>query len=387
MKPKKTYLDLSDVSDFSVMPDVIVNNLHKLTKREEKYFRMMWPTSGVLYITSKPGIAKSSMARSIAEKLNFRYIDIRLSQIDECDIGLYPSLGEVDDMKCLDHVVPRWAIESNRQPTIIHFEELNRAPLPVRNAALQILLEREIGIDFRFNDTVLMMASGNLGAEDNCDVEEFDRALNNRLIHVHHTLTADEWLESYANEHCHSIIRSYIKNYPERLYQDATENSSAYATPRSWTFLSDYVVKNFGMDANPKDFLRYIGEVAHSYIGNSSTRFLSYCQDIINISIKDVLDRYDAIEKDLQNYNRDKNSELINSLKEMNISKLSDKQLSNLNKFLRNVGEDELTAYVLHVLDNGGQMDERIKNFLKGFKDLLIDVRKYNSEASGKVMV
>jgi len=178
------FIDLSQVTDFSVMPSQIRERMATLTPRERKYFMTMWPKSGVMYITSKPGIAKSAIAREIADKMGFKYLDIRLSMVDETDVGLYPNISTVDNggemVKCLDFVVPRWAIEANKQPTIIHFEELNRAQLPVRNAALQILLERCIGTEFKFNDTVLMMASGNLGDEDGTDVEEFDNALNNR---------------------------------------------------------------------------------------------------------------------------------------------------------------------------------------------------------------
>ena len=174
------------------MPQMVFEKLELLTAKERKYFSVMWAKYGVLNITSKPGVAKSAIGRSIADKMNFRYMDIRLSMVDETDVGLYPSISEVEVdgsmVKCLDFVVPRWAIEANKQPTIIHFEELNRASQQVRNAALQILLERQIGTDFKFNENVLMMSSGNLGDEDGTDVEEFDSALNNRLVHINHTL-------------------------------------------------------------------------------------------------------------------------------------------------------------------------------------------------------
>lgn len=354
-------------------------NLTKLTEREDKYFRIMWAKSGVLYITSKPGIAKSAISRSIADKMGFKYMDVRLSMVDETDVGLYPNVSTVDGIKCLDFVVPRWAMEANKQPTIIHFEELNRASLPVRNAALQILLERQIGVDFKFNDTVLMMCSGNLGDEDGTDVEEFDNALNNRLIHYSHTLSPDEWINNFAVDKVHSLIVSYIKAYPEKLYQNPTENTKAYATPRSWTFLSDFIIKNYGSDASPKVFLPLLREIAHSYIGNGAQRFLQYCEEMINISIQDILDRYDQVSKDLDKYNRDKNSELIQALKVFDISKLSDKQIENVAKFLKRVGDDELTAYLLHVLDNVPDVSSpRIKKFMVTFKDVLINIKRIN---------
>jgi len=373
---------MSDISKGG-LPEDFLTKMNSLTERERLYFQVMWPKAGVLYITSKPGIAKSAISRSIAEKMGFRYMDIRLSMVDETDVGLYPSVSETDDngknVKCLDFVVPRWAIEANKQPTIIHFEELNRASLQVRNAALQILLERCIGTEFKFNDTVLMMSSGNLGDEDGTDVEEFDNALNNRLIHYSHTLGSDEWIDNFAKDNIHSTIVSYIKSYPEKLYQAPTENTKAYATPRSWTFLSEFICKNFGKDASPKVFLPVLRAVANSYVGNGAQRFLQYCEEMINITINDIINRYDAVAKDLDKYNRDKNSELIQSLKEQDIKKFNDKQLDNITKFLKRVGDDELTAYLLHVLDNVTDVaDPKIKKFLVSFKDVLVNIKRIN---------
>ncbi|MCQ6458539.1 hypothetical protein, partial [Vibrio parahaemolyticus] len=86
--------------------------------------------------------------------------------------------------------------------------------------------------------------------------------------------------------------------------------------------------------------------------GNGAQRFLQYCQEMVNITIQDIINRYDEVEKELDKYNRDKNSELIQSLKEFDIKKLTEKQLDNVTKFLKRVSDDELTAYLLHVLDN-----------------------------------
>jgi len=361
------------------LTDELVQKMENLTERERLYFQVMWSKSGVLYITSKPGIAKSAISRGIANKMGFSYSDVRLSMVDETDVGLYPNVSDVDGVKCLDFVVPRWAIEANKRPTIIHFEELNRASLPVRNAALQILLERCIGVDFKFNDNVLMMCSGNLGDEDGTDVEEFDNALNNRLIHYSHTLGAKEWIDNFAKENVHSTIVSYIGNYPEKLYQPPNENTKAYATPRSWTFMSDFIVKNFGKDASPKQFLPILSQIAHGFVGNSAQRFIQYCEEMINITIKDILNDFDRVEKELEKYNRDKNSELIHSLKEYDIKKLSEKQLDNVTKFLKKVSEDELTAYLLHVLDNVPDVaDPKIKKFMMSFKDVLVTIKKIN---------
>jgi hypothetical protein len=373
-----------------MIPEHFKELMKSLTEVEELYFRVMWAKYGVLFITAKPGVAKSAIARSIADKMGFQYFDIRLSMVDETDVGLFPTISEeptgviVDGsesmMKVLDHVVPRWAVNANSKPTIIHFEELNRASQSVRNAALQLLLEREIGTAFKFNDNVLMMSSGNLGDEDCTDVEEFDAALNNRLIHYKHTLNIDQWLEGFANEHVHKSITGFLTNYPENLYK-FTEDNPSYATPRSWTMLSELIVKNYGKDSSPREFLPLLTRVSQGYVGNAAIKFIKYCQDLLNINIQDVLDRYDEIKNDLKKYNRDKSSELIQALSAMDIRDLNKKQTLNAVKFLKTVGEDELTGYLLSIIDDNNTEvnDKKIKDFLLHFKDLLVRIQEINN--------
>ena len=338
--------------------------------------------SGVLYITSEPGIAKSAIMRSVANKMGIQYFDIRLSMVDETDVGLFPSLGEMmidgQKQKMLEHVVPKWAYMSNEKPTIIHFEELNRSTLAVRNAALQMLLEREIGGFFKFNNNVMMCASGNLGEEDGTDVEEFDQALNNRLIHIQHQLPYPEWVEQYAIDNVCPVIVQFLKVHTEHYYKkpdERNQRNKAYATPRSWTFLSDYIFENFGeyttrmdnngkvileKDGTEKNFKKFpnvrvwindIKEIGHGYIGASNAKFIRYCEDTLKITLDDVLDRFDEIEEDIKNFNRDKKSELLTSMKERKISQLKPKQIENLVKFLGTVSDDETVGYLLHVLD------------------------------------
>lgn len=372
------------------MPKEMRENLKLLTKKELLYFKSMWPKSGVLYITSKPGIAKSAITRSIAEKMGFGYKDLRLAMVDETDVGLFPKVGQIDGIDCLDHVVPKWAIDANKRPTIIHFEELNRASAQVRNASLQILLERAIGTEFKFNENVLMIASGNLGDEDGTDVEEFDAALNGRLIHMKHTLSHKEWIEGYAEKNVHPIIVSYINSYPEFMYKETTEDGpKAYASPRSWTFLSDYIVANYGMESTPDQFLYDLMQIGSSYIGISSKKFITYCEDMMKINIEDVINRYEEIKTDLEKYNRDKKSELIQSLKKKDIEIMTDLQRENIYKFLRTIGEDELVDYLLGLLDVPGKKltTPKTKAFLKQFADVLLKTRGINKKNTDSTVV
>jgi hypothetical protein len=366
--------------------------LNKLTEKERMYYNMMLPKYGVLYITSKPGLAKSAIARSIAEKLGMNYFDIRLSMVDETDVGLYPTVSEVDvsgkATKVLEFVVPEWAIRANEAPCIIHFEELNRASLQVRNAALQLLLERCIGTKFRFNDNVLMLASGNLGEEDGTDVEEFDSALNNRLIHVKHDLTAHEWIDTYAKDKVHPLIVNYIKNYPEEFYKRGKEDVRSYATPRSWTFLSSFINSTLGENENTIENVRdLVRSTGFSYIGNSQVKFCKYLEETMRLSINDVLKSFNKVKDALEKSNRDKRSELLNNLREMKLTNLTETETANLISFLNILDEDEIIGYLTYIIDS--EMDEDLKkwpykNILQSYNVMLKKISSLSDPKNSK---
>ena len=341
-----------------------------LTDRQKRYFRIMRSQSGVLFITAEPGVAKTAIMKTIAKKLGLNYFDVRLSMIDEIDVGLFPYRKDVNInfedgskegvdkiISVMSYAIPEWAYNANQAPSLVHFEELNRAPLAVRNAALQLLLERQIGTDFLFNDNVMMVSSGNLGEKDGTDVDEFDRALNNRLIHFNHTITLPEWISDFATGRIHPIVINFLKTYEEHFLHSFDERrsmeSAAYATPRSWTFLSDYIVKNYGIESSIREWADDIREIGVSFVGaGASGRFVRYLDESLRFGVNDLLDRYDDIKDMLTGLNRDKKSELLNALKGMNLNQLKPKQKENLKRFILTLSKDEAVSFILKVLDD-----------------------------------
>lgn len=366
-----------------------------LTERETTYFRLMYPKSGVLYIKGEPGKAKSAILRSIADKLNLYYIDLRLSQIDETDVGLFPdkkactmkyerpdgSIREEEE-NFLTHIIPEWAVIANNpkqlsenyEGTLINFEELNRAPLAVRNAALQLLLERQIGFrGFKFGDNVFMAATGNLGEEDDTDVEEFDAALKDRLIQVRHDMEMDEWRDTWANKHVHSSILGFLNVNAEYYYNKphGDKKEEVFPTPRSWTFLSDMMRENFAvrnennevLEEAPltEELIRFVANTGHYYIGHANSLFVKYLWDVNKITIFDILGGEKAknpagyvkmSKSDKDSMDRSKRSELLDKLKKVDITKLADKQIENLKLFILDLKADEACSFYLKVLDD-----------------------------------
>lgn len=381
----------------NIQIDNFQERFSELTNKEKTYFNLMKSQSGVLYLKAKPGVAKSAILKNIADVMGMNYIDIRLSMRDETDVGLFPTLSEYDHegstIKVLDHVVPKWAIDANSRPSIIHFEELNRAQPAVMNAALQILLERTIGTEFEFNENVLMVASGNLGDDDGTVVEEFDSALDNRLIHIKHELSTKEWLDSFAEDNIHPDIVAYINDRPGELYKEANDNSPhAYASPRTWTFLSDYIMNTFSKDGSiptTDEYYDNLIQVGNSFIGVTIVGFIKWLDDRMTININNIINDFENVEEIVSKWRsdnrRDKVTEMVNSLTSisvMDIDKMASFQIDNIVKFLSYTSPEERVSYVMSKL-NSDDYDhlDKVDNFIKiisAYKDELYDIININ---------
>jgi hypothetical protein len=335
--------------------------------------------SGVLYVKGKPGTGKTAIFGKMAEDNSWSLYDIRLSQIDEADLQ-FPFLEECNSQKVTNYAPPKWAIEANKRPCLIVFDELNRSKLAVRNAALQILNERRIG-DLKFNDGVHMVALGNLGEEDGTEVEEFENALKNRLITVKHDLLFADWVKDFAEKNVHKDILTFLKSNGEYFYRlPEKENEDSYPTPRSWTFLSDMIKNTYSSAAKIEEYMELIASFGHCYVGATATsKFVRYLQDMQSLSINDIINRFDAIKDDVKKLSRDRKSELLNNLKAIKIKQYANEEnkekLANIAEFINIIDEDERVAFLNSYLDQLEAKDIE-KNlvlrdvFLKRFKKI-----------------
>jgi hypothetical protein len=348
-----------------------------LSTRQETYWSLMTTLKGFLFVKGKPGIGKTAIFRHLAMHKGLNYIDLRLSMCDECDLGR-PVEAEYKGQKCQDTVVPVWALKANEEPTLICFDELNRAKKEVRDSALQILLEREIGTDFKFNDNVYIVALGNLGEEDGTDVEEFDSALNNRAIHDTLELTVPEWVENYADENVHPLIVQHVTNNPEEFYKNPEGDTPAYASPRSWDHLSAYIIQQVGMTATAKEVLPVVEKVGHMFVGPMYSRLVRYLKEVQVVTAEDVLNDFGKAKKHIEGLNRDIKNEILANIKEYKINDMSATQYKNLVKFLKIISEDECVSYILHVLDT--HSSDAFKEGTNAQRLLKVDFKTYKEK-------
>jgi hypothetical protein len=319
-----------------------------LTAKEAKIWSIIRARSGVLFLKGKPGIAKSAILRTIAEKLGLEYVDLRLCDMDETDFGIpQPADMEVDGkiIRVQRYALPEWVVTTHQKPVLICFEELNRCSPAVRAAALGILNERIIH-NTKLGVHTYMAATGNLGQEDGSDVDEFDSALRGRLIQMKFDLKINEWIEGYAAANVEETIVSFVKSANGASHYYKYCEDGAYASPRTWTNLSAFIKEN-GKAMEMIDLLR---EIAPLYVGPSGIEYCNYLNQLRTITLEDVLDGKISDER-LSKMARADFTRLIESIKELYpvMEKLTKKQVEALKKFASYVADDNKVEWVMFI--------------------------------------
>jgi hypothetical protein len=373
-----------------------IKGIEKLTKIEKTYFSVAAANAGVPFIKGRAGTAKTAICYSIANKLGLQLIDLRLSQIDELSVGVFPVVDEKDstkDYRSFSFAIPDWALKANTKPTLILFEEGNRCRQAVQDAVLGILQERKIG-NFEFNSDVYMIMTGNMGEEDGTQVSEFDLALKNRLVTFYHNLTIADWIDGYAKKNVIPQIISFLNAKPESFYvlpnKEDFSKVDSFATPRSWSHLSDNIKFTYGNNPTIDEVISYIETIGANFIGTTVIKFLNYLEENKNLSYKDILDEYNKHLSKINNLSRAQRSDLLESVKEVKLSTLTKKQLTNLSKFISSIPEDEQVAVLLDFLRRNKTLltnkqtkkdDVVIEVIFKPFK-LLINQKLLANESS-----
>lgn len=127
---------------------------------------------------------------------------------------------------------------------ILSLEELNSAPPTVQAASYQLTLDRRLG-EYILPEGVFVVAAGNRD-DDKGVTFQMPSPLRNRFCHVEMTHDFDEWqFWAIASGNVHPEVLGFLTQQPGRLYEfDAKSSSRAFATPRTWHAVSDFLNLN-----------------------------------------------------------------------------------------------------------------------------------------------
>ena len=192
-----------------------------------------------LFLWGPPGIGKSELVEGIANELGGLMIDLRLGQMEPTDIRGIPfynkDIGKMDWAPPVE--LPDEETAAQYPVVVLFLDELNSAAPSVQSAAYQLILNRRIG-KYRLPDNVVMVAAGNRESDKGVTYR-MPTPLANRFIHQEMKVDFASWLEWAVNNRVHKDVVGYLSFAKQDLYDfDAKSASRAFATPRSWTFVS-----------------------------------------------------------------------------------------------------------------------------------------------------
>lgn len=215
-------------------------------------YKVACDTSVSVIVEGDHGIGKSDSVYSFAKENDFHVESLFLSHQEVADLIGIPTLEKAagtDGIPLTTWSKPVWlhrmeqaAAQGKR--TILFLDELNRAQAEVRQAALQLVLDKQIH-EHRLPETIVagvpfecfVVAAVN-PSDGYYQVDELDPALLDRFLHFKLTVNADSWIEWATDNNVHKTIISYISNSKDKLYV-RDENAPIFPTPRSWTKLSE----------------------------------------------------------------------------------------------------------------------------------------------------
>jgi hypothetical protein len=193
-----------------------------------------------LFLWGPPGIGKSEVVAGITESLGGLMIDLRLGQMDPTDIRGIPfynkELNKMDWAPPIELPDPETAAQ---YPIVVLFlDEMNSAAPAVQAAAYQLILNRRIGKYF-LPDNVVMVAAGNRESDKGVTYR-MPTPLANRFVHLEMRVDFPVWQEWAVQNNIHKDVVGYLSFAKQDLYDfDAKSASRSFATPRSWTFVSE----------------------------------------------------------------------------------------------------------------------------------------------------
>ncbi len=234
-----------------------------------------------------PGVGKSDVVRQVAKQRGIELIDLRLSQLDPVDLRGVPS---VDTKK---HITS-WNTP-NFLPTdgkgILFLDEINSAAQATQAAAYQLVLDRKLG-DYVMPPGWAIIAAGNRST-DRAIVNQMSTALKNRFTHLNYEVNNDDWCDWALRSNIAVEVLGFIRFRPMLLNEFEQRNDSkeerervqrlkdaqAFATPRSWEFLSKVVQQKPGSDVEYELYTGIVGEgAAAEFMG-----YLKYYRDLPNL--------------------------------------------------------------------------------------------------------
>ncbi len=265
--------------------------------RAQRLIRVCMSKKRPVFLWGPPGIGKSELVEQIGKQEKRPVIDMRMLLLDPTDVkgipyynvskntmewappGELPVVTTDNDVKTateyfdnlksrfeensldVDSLTAERAISNAEenlkqleaafglQNAILFLDELVAAPPSVQAAAYQLILNRRVG-QYQLPEGIDMIAAGNRET-DKAVSYKMPTPLANRFIHLEMEADFDSWQRWAINNNVHPDVVGYLSDKKQDLMSFDPKNAGkAFATPRSWVFVSDllFAQREFNLD-------------------------------------------------------------------------------------------------------------------------------------------
>jgi len=205
-------------------------------KAAKKAIRKAIQTRRPAFLWGPPGIGKSELVAEIGEQTGREVVDVRLALWEPTDIKGIPYYNA--EQGKMTWAPPAELPTDEDSTAIIFLDELNSAPPAVQAAAYQLILNRKVGT-YNLPKGVDIVAAGNRDGDKGVTFR-MPAPLANRFIHLEMKVDFDDWQDWATLNRIHEEVVGYCGFAKQDLNDfDPKGSSKAFATPRSWTFVSD----------------------------------------------------------------------------------------------------------------------------------------------------
>lgn len=208
------------------------------------------------FIWGKPGVGKSQVMAQAAKALNRELRDVRAVLLDPVDLRGIPHVnGDGRAHWAVPDFLPR------EGEGVLFLDELNAAPPLVAAACYQLVLDGKLG-EYTLPAGWSVMAAGNYET-DRAVTTRMPTPLANRFVHLHFEIDLEDWCGWAFDNNVRLEVISFLRFRPVLMHNfDPKQASKAFASPRSWEFVSRILDSKPGRAVEPALIAGAVGEAA-----------------------------------------------------------------------------------------------------------------------------
>ena len=257
-------------------------NITQLTKA----FSIAHAAQDNVHMVGQHGIGKTEIVKQWAQDNGYHLEVLQLPILETSDLVGMPDITDTKDGKVTTFAKPEWIerihkANANGQHAVVFLDELGRASLDIRQASLQLVLEKKVN-EHSIGEVdglpTLCIVADN--PSDQYDTADFDMALEDRFMSFDN-VEADigAWLKYARKVDVLPVITDYLAEYSEKLHYTPESDGEKGSSPRAWKKLSDAMKETYAQKEDD-----FIYSVITSKVGKTvGANFFHFVNNYISI--------------------------------------------------------------------------------------------------------